>query len=156
MFDTSRLWWFCVSVCLFSSDLVRTAEVPQQISLTVVHVGGNVTLKCSDSKENKFFYWYKLPLGYTVQTIAVRTHTQLTLSEQFKNPRFSVKEGEGSHFLSIRNVSKDDEATYFCQTGSVYSVSFVNDTFLVVKGKYLYTFHVFSCYSRHCVWMAWK
>lgn len=143
-----------VSLCLFSSDLVRTAEVPQQISLTVVQVGGNVTLKCRDSKENKFFYWYKLPVGYTVQTIAVRTHTELTLSEQFKNPRFSVTEGEGSYFLNIRNVSKDDEATYFCQTGSVYSVSFVNDTYLVVKGKCSYTFLVFSAYIHHCVCMA--
>ncbi|XP_036932366.1 uncharacterized protein LOC119007094 isoform X1 [Acanthopagrus latus] len=132
---TTMIGGLAALILLSTEHLVRTAEVPQQISLTVVHVGGNVTLKCSDSKENKFFYWYKLPLGYTVQTIAVRTHTQLTLSEQFKNPRFSVKEGEGSHFLSIRNVSKDDEATYFCQTGSVYSVSFVNDTFLVVKDR---------------------
>ncbi|XP_030251528.1 uncharacterized protein LOC115568406 [Sparus aurata] len=122
-------------ILLSTEYLVRTAEVPQQISLTAVQVGGNVTLKCRDSKENKFFYWYKLPLGYTVQTIAVRTHTELTLSEQFKNPRFSVTEGEGSYFLNIKNVSKDDEATYFCQTGSVYSVSFVNDTYLVVKDR---------------------
>ncbi|XP_073342686.1 uncharacterized protein [Pagrus major] len=118
-------------ILLSAVYLVRTAEVPPQISLTVADVGGNVTLKCPDSKEDKYFSWYKLPLGYMVQTIAARTHNQLKL--QIKNPRFSVREGEDSCFLSIRNVSKDDEATYFCQTGSSYSLSFVNGTFLVVN-----------------------
>ncbi|CAJ1059007.1 uncharacterized protein LOC117816975 [Xyrichtys novacula] len=121
---------------LFTLALIQAAKVLQKISLTVAEAGGDVTLKCSVSEgKGTFFYWYKQPLGYMVQTVATGTYTKQTLAASFKNERFTVTEGEDHYFLSIRNVSKDDEATYFCHSGTAYSQSFVNGIFLAVKDR---------------------
>ncbi|XP_045898004.1 uncharacterized protein LOC123965569, partial [Micropterus dolomieu] len=116
--------------------LIQTADDPRPISLTVVEVGGNVTLHCPVSnKEGIFFHWYKQSLGYMVQSVATGTYTRQTLSGQFNNPRFKVTEGTAQYLLTIRNVSKEDEATYFCQSGAAYSQSIVNSTFLAVNDR---------------------
>lgn len=127
-----------IFVCLFSSDLIQTAAVPHQISLTVTEVGGNVTLRCSVPDGQRYFIWYKQSLGYMVQTVAAGTYIQQTLTAQFNSSRFKVTKGDAEYFLTIRNVSKEDEATYFCQTGEIYLYRFVNGTFLAVKGKMCY------------------
>ncbi|XP_075959690.1 immunoglobulin kappa light chain-like [Anarhichas minor] len=141
MVDTLRFSWF-LSCCvvnlflfvLFSSDLIQTAEDPDQLSLTLAELGGNVTLKCSVSEtERTFFYWYKQPLGCMVQTVATGSYNQLKLVPQFNNSRFKVTERESQYFLTIRNISKEDEATYFCFSGTGYSQSFGNGIFLAVK-----------------------
>ncbi|XP_023250377.1 uncharacterized protein LOC111645392 [Seriola lalandi dorsalis] len=91
-------------VLLSTVYLIQTAEVPQQIPLTVVEVGGNVTLKCPLSDiEGKFFH--------------------------------CVTEGKSQYLLTIRNVTKEDEATYFCQNGTAYSQSFNIGIFLAVKDQ---------------------
>uniref|UniRef100_A0A3B4WQZ9 Ig-like domain-containing protein n=1 Tax=Seriola lalandi dorsalis TaxID=1841481 RepID=A0A3B4WQZ9_SERLL len=119
-----------------SCYLIQTAEVPQQIPLTVVEVGGNVTLKCPLSDiEGKFFHWYKHAPGYMVQTVASGSYSKLKISEQFNNSRFSVTEGKSQYLLTIRNVTKEDEATYFCQNGTAYSQSFNIGIFLAVKDQ---------------------
>ncbi|XP_044219173.1 immunoglobulin kappa light chain-like [Thunnus albacares] len=121
-------------ILLSTASLIQTAEVPHPISFTVVKVGGNVTLQCPVSeKEGKFFHWYKQSLGYMVQTVATRTYTQIKLVGQFENSRFQVTEGYAEYFLTIRNVSKEDEATYFCQNGTAYSPTFGEGTFLAVN-----------------------
>ncbi|XP_038554922.1 uncharacterized protein LOC119888439 [Micropterus salmoides] len=117
-------------------DLIQTADDPCPISLTVVEVGGNVTLHCPVSnKEGIFFQWYKQSLGYIFQSVATGTYTRQTLSGQFNNPRFKVTEGTAQYLLTIRNVIKEDEATYFCQSGAAYSQSIVNGTFLAVNDR---------------------
>ncbi|XP_075959713.1 immunoglobulin kappa light chain-like [Anarhichas minor] len=116
------------------ADLIQTAEDPHQLSLTLTELGGNVTLQCSVS-ETESFYWYKQPLGYMVQQVVTVIVGKMTLSEQFINPRFEVTERNAQYFLTIRNISKEDEATYFCVHGARYSYSFVNGTFLVVKDR---------------------
>uniref|UniRef100_A0A8D0DCT5 Ig-like domain-containing protein n=1 Tax=Sander lucioperca TaxID=283035 RepID=A0A8D0DCT5_SANLU len=132
----------CLSV--FSSDLIQTAEVPHQISLTVVEVGRNVTLECPVSEtEGRFFYWYKQPLGYVVQRIVTKIFGKLTFSKQFNNSRFTATKRDAQYFLTITNISKEDEATYFCHYGEIYSESF-NGIFLAVNGKTSFTFSVFS------------
>ncbi|XP_031159125.1 uncharacterized protein LOC116052506 [Sander lucioperca] len=119
---------------LSSVYLIQTAEVLHQIPLTVVKVGGNVTLQCPLSEmEGKFFSWYKQPLGYMPQTVATGTYTQPKLIGQFNNPRFKVTEGNAQYFLNIRDVSKEDEATYFCMNGTAYSSSFATGIFLAVN-----------------------
>ncbi|XP_028446006.1 uncharacterized protein LOC114563351 [Perca flavescens] len=119
---------------LSSVYLIQTAEVLHQIPLTVVKVGGNVALQCPLSEmEGKFFSWYKQPLGYMPQTVATGTYTQPKLIGQFNNPRFKVTEGKAQYFLNISNISKEDEATYFCQNGTAYSSSFVTGIFLAVN-----------------------
>uniref|UniRef100_A0A4W6FAY5 Ig-like domain-containing protein n=1 Tax=Lates calcarifer TaxID=8187 RepID=A0A4W6FAY5_LATCA len=116
--------------------LIQTAEVPQQISVNVVEVGGNVTLQCQISeKEGQFFNWYRQTPGYMVQTVAKGTYSKQTLTGQFDNSRFKVTEGEAEYLLTINNVTKEDEATYFCQSGAAYSQSFVNGTYLAVNDQ---------------------
>uniref|UniRef100_A0A4W6F9B7 Ig-like domain-containing protein n=1 Tax=Lates calcarifer TaxID=8187 RepID=A0A4W6F9B7_LATCA len=120
-------------------SLIQTAEVPQQISVNVVEVGGNVTLQCQISeKEGQFFNWYRQTPGYMIQTVAKGTYSKQTLTGQFDNSRFKVTEGEAEYLLTINNVTKEDEATYFCQSGAAYSQSFVNGTYLAVNGKLCY------------------
>lgn len=115
----------------FSSDPIEAAEV-QQVSLTEAELGGNVTFQCPVSeKEKNIFYWYKQPLGCTIQTVATRIYSQPTLSPQFNNSRFRVTQDS----LTIMNISKEDEATYFCFTGSQFSPRFGDTVFLAVKGK---------------------
>uniref|UniRef100_A0A8C2WQW8 Ig-like domain-containing protein n=1 Tax=Cyclopterus lumpus TaxID=8103 RepID=A0A8C2WQW8_CYCLU len=116
------------------SNLIQTAEVPQQVSLTLVELGGNVTLWCPVFREG-YFYWYKQTLGHMIQTVATVTFTGQKLSLQLNNTRFKVTGGKTQYSLTIRNITKEDEATYFCLIGTAYGQSFVNVTFLAVKGK---------------------
>ncbi|XP_049442803.1 uncharacterized protein LOC125895062 isoform X19 [Epinephelus fuscoguttatus] len=121
-------------ILLSTGSLLQAAEVPHQISLTVVELGGNVTLQCPVSeKDGKFFYWYKQSLGYMVQTVATAVQGQLTVSEQFDNPRFKATKAVAQYLLTITNVSKEDEATYFCHYGAAYSWSFSEGIFLAVN-----------------------
>nr|XP_040028509.1 uncharacterized protein LOC120816893 isoform X2 [Gasterosteus aculeatus aculeatus] len=118
---------------------IEAAEV-QQVSLTEAELGGNVTFQCPVSEtENSYLNWYKQPLGCTIQTVSTRTFTKQTFSPQFNNSRFRVT----LHSLTIMNISKEDEATYFCFTGTLYSPRFVDGTFLAVKdGSLQKSFHV--------------
>ncbi|XP_034398850.1 uncharacterized protein LOC117737202 [Cyclopterus lumpus] len=114
--------------------LIQTAEVPQQVSLTLVELGGNVTLWCPVFREG-YFYWYKQTLGHMIQTVARVTFTGQKLSLQLNNTRFKVTGGKTRYSLTIRNITKEDEATYFCFIGTAYGQSFVNVTFLAVKDR---------------------
>uniref|UniRef100_A0A4W6FCG6 Ig-like domain-containing protein n=1 Tax=Lates calcarifer TaxID=8187 RepID=A0A4W6FCG6_LATCA len=104
-----------------------TYSVSQQISLTVVELGENITLHCPVPEKEDKFYWYKQSLGHMAQTVAAVIVKQITITEQFKDPRFTVKKEEAQYLLTIRNVSKEDEATYFCQTGTTYSLTSGSD-----------------------------
>ncbi|XP_037636176.1 immunoglobulin lambda-1 light chain-like [Sebastes umbrosus] len=123
-------------ILLCTVYLIQTAELPHQISTEVVEVGGNVTLHCSFSEgDGQSVYWYKQSLGYLAQTVFSVVVGRITPSEQFNNPRFTATKESTQCSLTIRNVSKEDEATYFCQKGKSYSQSFVNGTFLAVNDR---------------------
>ncbi|XP_042349199.1 uncharacterized protein LOC121948028 [Plectropomus leopardus] len=122
------------ALILSTMSVIQTAEVPHYISLIEVELGGNVTLQCPVSeREDRLFHWYKQSLGRMVQTVATGIFTQQKLSAEFTNPRFNVTEGKAQYFLIITNISKEDEATYFCQKGTAYSQSFVSGVFLAVN-----------------------
>ncbi|KAG7239915.1 hypothetical protein INR49_028166 [Caranx melampygus] len=130
-------------VLLSAISLTQTTEDPALISLTVVELGGNVTLTCPVLEtEGDFFHWFKQPLGHMVQTIASGVLGKVTPTEQFKGSRFAITRGVGQSLLTISNVCKEDEATYFCQNETKYSQNFVSGTFLAVNGKTSYTFIV--------------
>uniref|UniRef100_A0A3Q1IIV5 Ig-like domain-containing protein n=1 Tax=Anabas testudineus TaxID=64144 RepID=A0A3Q1IIV5_ANATE len=119
---------------IFFSALIHPTEVRQQIAFVVAEIGGNVTLRCPMSeKGGNFFHWYKQSPGYMIQTVAARTYNEQKLYGEFNNPRFTVTESESQYFLTIRNVTKEDEATYSCQTGTAYSQTFANSTYLAVN-----------------------
>uniref|UniRef100_A0A3Q3C3W8 Ig-like domain-containing protein n=1 Tax=Haplochromis burtoni TaxID=8153 RepID=A0A3Q3C3W8_HAPBU len=84
-------------------------------------------------KELKSFHWYKQSLGHLPQSVASVILDKITLSDAFKDSRFTLNK----EIFTIRNVSKEDEATYFCQTRKAYSQMFSSGTFLAVKGKTL-------------------
>ena len=138
-----------VFVFLFSLALIKTAKDPHPMSLTVVQVGGNFTLQCPVSeKGGKFFQLYKQSLGYMVQTVASGNYGQQKLVGQFENSRFQVTKGSAEYIFTIRNVSKEDEATYFCQNGTSYSTTISNGIFLAVKGILFY-FLVYAHFISH-------
>ncbi len=106
------------------------------IPLTVAEVGENVTLTCEYSGDVAgLVYWYKLMFGYMIQTVAGGSQFTPSLRGQFHNSRFAVKKVDDQIFLHINNVSKEDEATYFCQIGAAYDMKFVYGTVLFVNGK---------------------
>ncbi|XP_044219168.1 uncharacterized protein LOC122990112, partial [Thunnus albacares] len=121
-----------ISLFCFSSALIQTAEVPHLISLTLVEPGANITFHCPFSDNDKFFTWYKQPLGHMSQTVASGLTGKITVTEQFKS-RFTVTKEDAQYSLIIRNVTKEDEATYFCQKGTSFYPTFVNGTFLAVN-----------------------
>ncbi|XP_053285006.1 uncharacterized protein LOC128446075 [Pleuronectes platessa] len=110
--------------------LILTAEVPQLISLTEVERGNNVSLKCPVS-ENRFFYWYKQSFGHALQTVA----SSIINKTEVNDLRFTLTRVDDQYLLNISNVSKEDEATYFCQTGSTFQLTFVGGTFLAVNDQ---------------------
>ncbi|XP_029297805.1 uncharacterized protein LOC115014850 [Cottoperca gobio] len=121
-------------ILLSTASLIQTAEVPHQISSTVVELGDNLTLTCSFTQNDLWlFYWYKIQFGYMAQTIASETFNKLKLQGQFDNSRFEVTNLNAQYVLNIRNVNKEDEATYFCQAGSAYIMKFINATLLAVN-----------------------
>ncbi|XP_074505776.1 immunoglobulin lambda-1 light chain-like [Sebastes fasciatus] len=123
-------------ILLCTVYLIQTAELPHQISTTVVEVGGNVTLHCPFSETGgQSFCWYKQSLGYLAQTVFSVIVGRITPSEQFNNPRFTATKEDSQYVLTIRNVSKEDEATYFCLNGGTYSQSFANGIFLAVNDR---------------------
>uniref|UniRef100_A0A672ZPQ0 Ig-like domain-containing protein n=1 Tax=Sphaeramia orbicularis TaxID=375764 RepID=A0A672ZPQ0_9TELE len=128
-------WSFClVIVMFFSSALIEAADVPQSVSSIVVKLGDNVSLYCPASDEERVIYLYKQPLGRLMQTVAVGVYGKLTANELFNDPRFSVTKKDALVVFTIRNINKDDEATYFCKVGSFFhAMSFINGTFLAVE-----------------------
>ncbi|XP_045885956.1 uncharacterized protein LOC123957308 [Micropterus dolomieu] len=118
-------------ILLCTVSLIQPADVPRPINMTVVEVGGSVTMQCPVSiAEIKFFHWYKQSLGYMVQTVATGVYGNINCLGLFKNPRFKV---DGQYFFSIRNVTKEDEAIYFCQGGTELSQDFLGGFFLAVN-----------------------
>ncbi|XP_060935187.1 uncharacterized protein LOC133011478 [Limanda limanda] len=110
--------------------LILTAEVPQLISLTAVERGNNISLKCLVS-EDRFFYWYKQSFGHVLQTVA----SSILHRTEVNDSRFTLTRVDDRYLLNISNVSKEDEATYFCQNGRSYQQTFIGGTFLAVNDQ---------------------
>ncbi|XP_061580838.1 uncharacterized protein LOC133446780 [Cololabis saira] len=114
--------------------MIRTLKVPHQTSLTETKLGDDVTLLCRPSDSiRQLFYWYKMNFGHMIQRILMGSFNKLTFEVQFQNSRYDVKKVGNGYALEIKNVSKDDEATYFCQVGAAYTMEFINVTFLAVN-----------------------
>ncbi|XP_041653855.1 uncharacterized protein LOC121516572 [Cheilinus undulatus] len=108
---------------------------PHQISMIVVNPGDDLNLTCQALTGLKagLFYWFKLKFGHMVQRVAAGSFENIKLEDTFKNSRFTVTFMSTLYFLSIRNVSKEDEATYFCQAGSAYEMKVLNGTLVAVN-----------------------
>ena len=125
-------------LCIFSLALIESAEDPHLISLAVVEVGGNFTFQCPVlAQAGKLLSLYKQSLGQMAQTVFNLILGKLTVTEPFLDTRFTATKEDTHYLFTIRYVRKEDEATYFCLTGSTYSQSFVIGIFLAVNGKYI-------------------
>uniref|UniRef100_A0A672ZR31 Ig-like domain-containing protein n=1 Tax=Sphaeramia orbicularis TaxID=375764 RepID=A0A672ZR31_9TELE len=125
----------CFHCCLFFSAMIQTTKVPQVISVTTVQLGESGIFNCLCSTDDRYFYLYKQPLGCAIQTIATGVYSDITISEQFNNSRFSVTKVDAQYIFTIRGITKEDEALYFCQSGNNYELNFMNSTFLAVKDQ---------------------
>ncbi|XP_030000896.1 uncharacterized protein LOC115426802 [Sphaeramia orbicularis] len=123
-------------ILLSTMSFIQTADVSHLSSLTVVDTGENVTLLCPVfQKTETFLYWYKQPLGQMVQTVASGVFNNVQLRKTFANSRFHITEAGAQYQLTITNVSKVDEATFFCLSGTAYSQRFSNGIFLAVNDR---------------------
>ncbi|XP_073343174.1 uncharacterized protein [Pagrus major] len=114
--------------------LSHTVDIPPQIPPTVAELGANLTLTCPVSgQESGLFYWYKMKFGYMVQTVAAGSLYKISLLGQFNTSRFTLTQADDLYFLKITNVTKEDEATYLCQSGAAYTMRFTQGTVLVVN-----------------------
>ncbi|XP_032410155.1 uncharacterized protein LOC116713973 [Xiphophorus hellerii] len=121
-------------IVLSMATLIHTVEASHLISLTLVDIGDNITFDCNVSeKELKFVNWYKQSLGHIVEIVASVILGQMTITEKFKGSHFAIKPEGHSYDLTIFNISKEDEATYFCHIGTTYSQKFISGTFLAVN-----------------------
>ncbi|XP_054886881.1 uncharacterized protein LOC129360584 [Poeciliopsis prolifica] len=113
---------------------IAAVKVPDKILLTEAELGQTVNLTCDTSgHDTGLFFWYKINYGYMVQTVVSGTFSGLQLDENFPNSRFQPGKERDINFLVIRNVNKDDEATYLCQAGAAYNLAFINGTNLIVN-----------------------
>uniref|UniRef100_A0A3B5KSR5 Ig-like domain-containing protein n=1 Tax=Xiphophorus couchianus TaxID=32473 RepID=A0A3B5KSR5_9TELE len=128
-----------VNECIFTA-FFSSAMASHLISLTLVDIGDNITFDCIVSeKELKFVNWYKQSLGHIVEIVATVILGQTTITEKFKGSHFAIKPEGNRYDLTIFNISKEDEATYFCHIGTTYSQKFISGTFLAVNGKMLFS-----------------
>ncbi|KAM6924250.1 uncharacterized protein FYW49_006634 [Xenentodon cancila] len=72
--------------------------------------------------------------GNKIQRVLKGSFSHITIEAQFQNSRYHVEKVGNTYALEIKNVSKDDEATYICQVGAAYTMEFTNVTFLAVNG----------------------
>uniref|UniRef100_A0A8C6KFM2 Ig-like domain-containing protein n=1 Tax=Nothobranchius furzeri TaxID=105023 RepID=A0A8C6KFM2_NOTFU len=128
----------CFNLLLAVSLLSAVAETfkgPKQITLTEAASGDMVTLTCDVSGHEKgLFNWYKLSYRYMEQILAHSTLGSVEKQDLFQGS-YLIKKEHDVYSLTIKNISIEDEATYFCQTGPAYKLTFVNATHLVVIGS---------------------
>lgn len=139
---------------VFLLSSAQSADIPQPIPFTVANVGDNVTMSCPISLDQTgLLYLYKQKFGYTIQTVAKGSYSEISLERQFNNSRFESTIVNARHILHIRDVCKEDEATYFCHTGTPYEMKITNVTVLFVNGKYVRfnPFVWFACVNHQTV-----
>lgn len=112
----------------------QNEDALQKIRLSVVKHGDNVTLTCPISADVTGFYLYKIKFGYMAQTVATG-YNKVSVQRQFNTSRFALTKEDFQYRFVITNVSKQDEATYLCQAGTAYDMSFTDGTVLIVNGN---------------------
>ncbi|MED6245690.1 hypothetical protein ATANTOWER_006690 [Ataeniobius toweri] len=120
-------------ILLSTVCVIENAEVPHLISTTERKPGDSVTFSCHALKEHRFIQWYKQSLGKMVQTIASGVYDKMTQTKAINNTRFQFRRENDEMFLTISSVNKEDEAVYFCQSGTEFLQTFINGFLLVVK-----------------------
>uniref|UniRef100_A0A3B5QRQ0 Ig-like domain-containing protein n=1 Tax=Xiphophorus maculatus TaxID=8083 RepID=A0A3B5QRQ0_XIPMA len=115
--------------------LLMICKVSHQITQIGASLGDTVTLTCNvTGHKNVSIYWYKVNYGDIIQTVASIGLHRVTLEAKFYSPRYSIIKAGHVYCLTIRNVRKEDEATYMCQAIAANKAAFINGTHLAVNG----------------------
>ncbi|XP_020562055.3 neural cell adhesion molecule 1 isoform X1 [Oryzias latipes] len=127
-----------VFILLGALSMPSNLELSQPVFFFETELGDDVTLKCSATGfDQRLLYWFKFQFGYKIQLISKTPGGGPHLDSKF----ISTRAGQ-EHALIIKNVSKEDQGTYFCQAGSSYNMEFINGSLLVVKDPK--TKHIFN------------
>lgn len=119
---------------LFLFPPAQNEDVLQKIPLIVVKHGDPVTLTCPISAVVTGFYLFKIKFGYMAQLVATG-YDRVSVQGQFNTSRITSTKKDFLYHFVIRNVSKEDEATYWCQEGTAYKMSFTKGIVLIVNGN---------------------
>uniref|UniRef100_A0A8C7W798 Ig-like domain-containing protein n=1 Tax=Oncorhynchus mykiss TaxID=8022 RepID=A0A8C7W798_ONCMY len=117
-------------------------------------LGESVSLPCFFSETIDYFqwlYWYKQTAGQMPQVVATvekKKSAHFVLNGEFNNIRFTMEKVKVGYLLIINNISRSDEAAYFCGIGTVYEIKFRNGTFLSVKGNLFQKYDLSQCLSQ--------
>ncbi|NP_001421618.1 uncharacterized protein LOC101171922 [Oryzias latipes] len=132
-----------VFILLGALSMPSNLELSQPAFFFESELGDDVTLKCSATGfDQRLLYWFKFQFGYKIQLISKTPGGGPHLENEFDSSRFISTQTGQEHVLIIKNVSKEDQGTYFCQAGSSYNMEFINGSLLVVKDPK--TKHIFN------------
>uniref|UniRef100_A0AAZ3PWR2 Ig-like domain-containing protein n=1 Tax=Oncorhynchus tshawytscha TaxID=74940 RepID=A0AAZ3PWR2_ONCTS len=102
----------------------------------------SVSLPCFFSETIDYFqwlYWYKQTAGQMPQVVATvekRKSADFVLNGEFNDICFTMEKVKVGYLLIINNISRSDEAAYFCGIGTVYEMKFRNGTCLAKRSQY--------------------
>uniref|UniRef100_A0A3B3XJU0 Ig-like domain-containing protein n=1 Tax=Poecilia mexicana TaxID=48701 RepID=A0A3B3XJU0_9TELE len=126
-----------IAICFSLVSLVvfQTIRVSRQIAQIGASLGDTVTLTCNfTGHKNVSIYWYKVNYGDIIQRVASTGLHRVTLEGEFHSPRHSIIRTGHVYYLTIRNVRKEDEASYMCEAITANKPPFINVTHLAVTG----------------------
>uniref|UniRef100_A0A3B4TCU7 Ig-like domain-containing protein n=1 Tax=Seriola dumerili TaxID=41447 RepID=A0A3B4TCU7_SERDU len=122
---------FCVAL-VFTFGQCRD---DQNFLTKTVHVGEDVTLTCSRQNiDVGTLFWIRLVAGNLPEVLGA---TYTFASAYFnKTPRITAKQEPGTFVLHITKTELSDTAFYYCEKHVELRTTFLNITFLRVKGKW--------------------
>lgn len=142
VFVITDLHLVCFSACVYQNFVTKS-----------VCVGENVTLTCSRQKISMYtgrLFWIKLAAGNFPVVLGATYNFDLKTVN--KTPRITTKQGPGTFVLHITKTELSDSAFYYCEQVVELQTTFLNKTFLRVKGKWsnihlVHTQHSISNFS---------
>lgn len=107
----------------------------QNFLTETVHVGEDVNLTCNcQSKPEGTLFWIRLVAGNLPEVLgATYTFDNAHIN---KTPRITAKQEPGTFVLHITKTELSDTAFYYCEKHVELQTTFLNITFLRVKGKW--------------------
>uniref|UniRef100_A0A8C5C2R9 Uncharacterized LOC115552295 n=1 Tax=Gadus morhua TaxID=8049 RepID=A0A8C5C2R9_GADMO len=119
-------------IILSTARLIQAKESPPLVFVVSAGLGDTVTLHCeSENEVCSTLYWYKQSPGCFPEMVASKLYESITLKPHINLTLTEGEDGVCVFHLIIPNVTKGDEANYFCQSYS--RLKWNNFTFLSVK-----------------------
>ena len=98
-----------------------------------VGVGDDVTLTCDRQGNSAFFFWIRLVSGNVPEFLGGTFN--FDYAGVNKTPHITAKQEPGTFILRINKTQLNDTGVYYCMKVNRLDLTFLNGTFLRVKGK---------------------